>query len=170
MGSQRTSLFGQPVEERSVGHPSFSASHTASVLPLILQRGGWTTPGQASRGCSPRREIPLRCWPTDHIVPTPRVSAPALPAVPMSVEVGALIGCLGAIRANPSGVRDHGFTEQLPADQRTADSSADQRTRILVWHCRGVGGRGDAVRQPQQSLRKATSTEENTEWSAEDSL
>ena len=101
---------------KNVGrHPPSSPSHTVSVLPLIHQRGGWTTPGQASRGCSPRREIPLRGWPTDHIVPTPRVSVSALAAVPMEVEVGALVGCSCAIKPNPSGVRDHGLTEQLLA-------------------------------------------------------
>ena len=84
-------------------HPPSSASHGASVLLLIHLRDGWTTPGQASRGCSPGREIPLRCWPTDHIVPTPRVLVSALPAVPAEVEVGALVGPPVAITGEPAG-------------------------------------------------------------------
>ena len=44
--------------------------------------------------------------------------------------VGALVGCSGAIKANPSGVRDHGFTEQLhPRAFEGVDLHPVQETR-----------------------------------------
>ena len=33
--------------------------------------------------------------------------------IQMEVEVGALVGCSGAIKANPSGVRYHGLTSYV---------------------------------------------------------
>ena len=83
------------------------------MLPLIHLRGGSTTPGQASRGCSPGREIPFALLAKRHVASTPRVSVSALPAFPVEVEWG----CSSVARAPSSRtrqeVRDHGLTEQL---------------------------------------------------------
>ena len=100
-------------KKRSVGHPPSSASHTTSVLPLIHQRGGGSPRTGAAEGALRAAKSLCAAWPTGHIVPITTGLGLRSARFPMEVEVGALVGCLSAIKANPSGVRDHGFTEQL---------------------------------------------------------
>ena len=89
------------------------SSHIASVSLLSHQRSGWTTPGQASRACSPAAK-PL------YTAGEPTISfrhhgshLHSLPPVPIEVEGGIFVGCLVGIEDNSTGGRAHGLTEQL---------------------------------------------------------